>query len=203
MVSHRVAVGNRAWKGLFLASALVALAGCESASSVSPEARLPRQRLEGAAASRAIQTLGAKEITIYLPRLFEDGSLGLRAVPRTVEPSEVAGREALEALIRGPNGDERAANFQYALDRRTRVKTFRVEGDTGVAELDEGLERVHGRPFSELVYWAIVYTLTETPGIEQVMLVRGDAPVTELGDPPARVPAPAGRADVPSWARPR
>lgn len=202
MLSRAVVLGNSATMWLFLASALFVLAGCESASEVAPRRGLSPRQLDEAT-SRPIQTLDALQITIYLPRLFEDNSLGLRAVARDVEPSEVRGREALEALIRGPNGDERAANFQYALERRTRVKTFRVEGGTAMIELDEGLERVHGRPFSELVYWAIVYTLTETPGVERVVLARGDAPVTELGAPPARVPAPAGRVDVPSWARPR
>lgn len=201
MLSRRVVLGNSTRVWLLLASALFALAGCESASEVAPAGRLSPRQLD--AATSPIHTLEAVQITIYLPRLFEDGSLGLRAVARDVEPGEVRGREALEALIRGPNGDERAANFQYALDRRTRVNAFRVEGGTAMVELDEGLERVHGRPFSELVYWAIIYTLTKTPGIERVMLVRGNVPVTELGAPPARVPAPAGRVDVPSWARPR
>lgn len=79
----------------------------------------------------------------------------------------------------------------------------RVEGGACTVELDDWLRRVHGRPFSELVFWSVVYTLTEVPGIERVALTRGGAPLKELGDPPFAVPIVATRADAPVWARPR
>src|SRR3954469_912160 len=49
--------------------------------------------------------------TIYLPRLFEDGSLGLRAASRSASPPDDALRAAVEALLLGPNAAERADDF--------------------------------------------------------------------------------------------
>lgn len=144
-----------------------------------------------------------RSITVYLPRRFRDDTLGLQAVSRVVPASQDSASAALEALIAGPSGDERADDFQYPLDRRTRIHGVRVEH--GVATLDLGAEidRLRGRPFSELVYWSIVYTLTEVPGVERVALRREGEPLAALGDPPFPVPALAGRADAPAWARPR
>jgi spore germination protein GerM len=84
------------------------------------------------------------------------------------------------------------------------VLDLRVEGGTAAIELDDaGLRRVHGRPYSELVFWSIVYTMTEVPGVERVSLLRGGVPLPALGDPPFSVPAVAGRQDAPAWVRPR
>jgi hypothetical protein len=78
-----------------------------------------------------------------------------------------------------------------------------VENGTAVADLGAGLEQVHGQPFSELVYWSLVYTLTETPGVRRVELRQFGAPLATLGEPPFPVPSQATRDQAPDWARPR
>src|SRR5437870_5633461 len=70
-------------------------------------------------------------VTMYLPRWFEDDSLGLRGVSRSL-PSNDLPRLLVEALIHGPNGEERAANFEYPFDPRTSVVAFRVDGARAV-----------------------------------------------------------------------
>jgi spore germination protein GerM len=140
---------------------------------------------------------------IYLPRMFEDGSLGLRVVHRPSMQDNDPGREAVEQLIRGPTGDERADDHQFALDLRTRLRSVQVAAGTATVDFESGLERVHGRPFSELVFWSIVYTLTEIPGVERVTLLDRGEPVRELGSPPFAVPGTATRAEAPDWVRPR
>jgi len=184
---------------IVLLIAIVGLGACGGGTN----GVLPRSVAGG---ERSTPVFGAETIalTIYLPRLFEDDSLGLQAVDRHVASTGVPARDALEALIKGPDGPERARDFEYALDRRTRVVYLQVEGGTVVIELDdEGLARVHGRPFSELVYWSLVYTETEIPGVERVLLRRAGEPLQSLGDPPYAVPGAAGRQDAPAWARPR
>ncbi len=145
----------------------------------------------------------SRQITIYLPRWFMDEALGLQAVSRAVPLDVEPVRAAAAALIAGPNGDERADDFQYPLDRRTRLLTAQVENGTAVLDLGDEIDRVRGRPYSELVYWSIVYTLTEVPGVERVALRRLGEPLLELGAPPFQVPPTASRADTPDWARPR
>ena len=154
----------------------------------------------GLARPAAIQS---DALTIYLPRLFEDGSLGLRAVSRPAAHRDDRLREALEALIAGPDGDERASAFQYPLQPRTRLRSIAVNGGTAVVDFETGIDRVHGRPYSELVYWAIVHTVTEVAGVDRVTLsYRGDV-LRDFGDPAVPIGVAAGRADAPDWVRPR
>jgi spore germination protein GerM len=144
-----------------------------------------------------------RPITIYLPRRFLDDALGLQAVARSVPADQEPAHAALAALIAGPDGDERADDFQYPLDRRTQIRAVRVEDHVAVVDLGAEIDRVRGRPFSELVYWSIVYTLTEVPSVERVALRREGEVLAQLGDPFFAVPAAAGRAEAPAWARPR
>ncbi len=145
----------------------------------------------------------ARQTTIFLPHLLADGSLRLEPVPRSRVDSGNLARDALEMLVEGPTGDERAADLQYALDRRTQVLGVTVDSGTAVANFGNGLDRVHGRPFSELVYWAVVYTLTQAPGVDRVELRQYGTPLRTLGDPPFSVPATAMRDQAPDWVRPR
>ncbi|HEV8613561.1 MAG TPA: GerMN domain-containing protein [Gemmatimonadales bacterium] len=176
---------------------------CDLLRSLGSPSGSPRVSAEQQIARSAPRDATAEEVTIYLPRLFADGTLGLQGVPRPIDADRDPAWEVLQALIRGPDGEERAADFQYALDRRTRALGVRVEGGTGTIEFGEGLERVHGRPFSELVYWSIVYTMTEVPGVDRVALTHEGRRLATLGSPPFDVPSVASRAEAPSWARPR
>jgi hypothetical protein len=142
-------------------------------------------------------------VTIFLPRLFEDNSLGLRSAGRPSSLPADPAREALDALIQGPSGDERAADFEYALEPHTELRSVTVTNGTAVVDFGSGVDKVVGRPFSELVYWSIVYTLTEVPGVERVTLAYRGQPMQTLGSPPFPLHPAATRADSPDWARPR
>ncbi len=144
-----------------------------------------------------------RSISIYLPRLFPDGSLGLASAQRRIPPEDDPLADALQALIQGPNGDERAGDYEVALDRHTRVLSLQRDGDTALVAFDDNLARVRGRPFSELVYWSIVYTATEAPGIQRLGLLQQNAPLTQFGYPAIPIAAHASRADAPLWAQPR
>lgn len=185
-----------------LVPALVLLiTGCQALAPFQAPAPAPEPPPRGVLATRA-PSGPTTDIAIYLPRWFEDDTLGLRAARRTVSTTDL-GRQAIEALIRGPNGDERADDFQYPLSIRTRVLTFAIEDGIARVEFDQELEQVRGRPYSELVYWSIVYTLTEVPGIRGVALLRSGQPLREFGFPPVSLPVTAGRSDAPAWAHPR
>jgi spore germination protein GerM len=143
-----------------------------------------------------------QQISIYFPRYFEDGSLGLRAAQRTVG-SDAPALHALEALIAGPDGSERADDLEYPLDRHTQVRSFAIANGIATIELGPELDQVRGQPFSELAYWSIVFTLTEQPGVRGVALVRDGAPLRQFGYPPVPIQASAGRDQAPAWTKPR
>ena len=147
---------------------------------------------------------GTRVAQVYLPRWFDDDSLGLQGLERQLPAGENVARATLEALIQGPTGLERANNVQYALDRGTRILGLSLNDGTAVIELDsEGLDRIHGRPFSELAFWSLVFTMTEAPGIESVTLVKDGTPLAALGDPPFTLPTQASRSQAPPWVQPR
>jgi spore germination protein GerM len=110
---------------------------------------------------------------------------------------------ALELLVAGPNADERAADYEYPLSPRTRINRDTVADGIATADFAAGLDEGHGRRYSELVYWAIVYTLTEAPGVRGVSLAVNGLAITSLGDPPVPIPAIGRRDQAPDWARPR
>lgn len=139
---------------------------------------------------------------LYFPRYFEDTSLGLRGVQRTVAGDQPALR-SLEALIQGPDGPERAADFNYPLNPRTGITFFDLANGVATVEFGSELAEVRGRPFSELAYWSIVYTLTELPDVRGVSLVRSGQPLREFGFPPVSIPVTATRSDAPGWVTPR
>ena len=172
------------------------LSGPSAAQSARPSVAIPTPNF-------STQPLSGTIITIYLPRLFPDGSLGLAAVQRGIPPQDDQLADALQALIQGPSGDERAEDYEVALDRHTQVLSVQREGDSALVAFDDNLARVRGRPFSELVYWAIVFTATETPGTQRVGLLQQNAALTQFGYPAIPIAPRASRADAPSWVQPR
>ncbi|MBM2812850.1 MAG: putative Lipoprotein LpqB, GerMN domain protein [Chloroflexi bacterium] len=182
--------------------ALFVVVGCGLLSDRPAQSAPPGFATQPRAARNLPAGAQVAEVVIYLPRLLDDASLTLQRVTRTVVTSGDPSRDALETLIRGPNGQERAEGLYPALDPHTQVLGLTVEAGTASVELDEGLRRVHGRPFSELVYWSMVYTLTEAPGVRGVRLVRGGGPLASMGDPAFELPAEGTRDSAPSWARP-
>jgi spore germination protein GerM len=167
-----------------------------------PDATAPRGAAPTRALARPVPEQGDVR-AIYLPRLFEDGSLGLRAVVRSVTRPGDPARDAIEHLVSGPTGDERADNFQFALDPRTRIRSIQVAVGAATLDFEAGVDRIHGQPFSELVLWSIVYTLTESSSVERVTLLDRGELLRELGSPPFSVPVGVTRADAPGWVRPR
>lgn len=139
---------------------------------------------------------------MYFPRYFEDATLGLRGVERTVGGDQAA-LHSLEVLIEGPDGPERAADFEYPLNPRTKIISFGLADGTAVVELGPELDQVRGRPFSELAYWSIVYTLTEVPGVRAVSLIRDGRPLETFGFPPVALKQVTTRGDAPAWVAPR
>ena len=172
----------------FPASADVTRSGGPTAASKGVSQRLPTG-------------VPTTQLAIFLPRLLEDNSLRLARTARTI-PSEEAARWTLQALIDGPDGDERAGDYQYPLSPRTRILDLTVTDGTVSVEFDSEIDRVRGRPFSELAYWSIVFTLTEVPGVRAVALVRAGEPVTEFGFPPVPIRRVATRAEAPAWVVP-
>jgi spore germination protein GerM len=140
---------------------------------------------------------------VYFPRLLEDGTLGLHGVPRTIRTGGSVVAQLLEALVAGPNGEERADDHYPTLDRRTRLLRAEILDGLANVEFDDELRRVVGRPFSELAYWSIVFTATDAPGVERVTLIQSGAPLLSFGSPPVMLHPGASRAQAPEWVRPR
>jgi spore germination protein GerM len=106
--------------------------------------------------------------TVYLKqRLGPEGPRGQIApvlMPVAREPRDgiPAAHQAVLELRVGPSPDERAHGFLDTLEPETRVRSVAVDGGTATVEL-AGAE-----PNEFYAHGAIVYSLTELPGIDRV-----------------------------------
>ena len=194
----------RVWAPLVVLIALalaISLVDCDALRGPPPQG--PGQAPSASRTSTPLPAgVSPTRVTVYFPRYFEDGSLGLRGVERTVRADQTA-RGALEALIAGPDGPERALDLEYPLNRRTKILSLGVESGIASVEFGPELAEVRGRPFSELAYWSIVYTLTDVSEIQGVSLLQAGQPLRNFGYPPVPIPVVAGRVDAPAWVTPR
>jgi hypothetical protein len=106
-------------------------------------------------------------VTVFLrQRLGPDGPPG--QIAAVLEPASRPPRrglapavQALVQIAQGPTPDERARGFEAAVPPGTRLSLQRIDDGTAVVEVVRGRLDFYGVA-------AVVYSLTELPGIEQV-----------------------------------
>lgn len=106
------------------------------------------------------------QTTIYL--LTADGSAPI-GVRRSVPRKSPFAREALRALLAGPTADERAEGITSAIASSVTLRSFRIEGKSGVVDLS-GLPAEAGSIDRVRVITQITRSLVGLSGIEQVWL---------------------------------
>ena len=141
---------------------------------------------------------GSASLTIYLPqRLGPEGPTGQRVpvlmpVERERRATMSAARQAVFGVMGGPGPAERASGYLDAIGLSTRLLAVRVSGDMATVELA-------GAEPGYLGAAAIVYSVTEQPGVERVLLLLGGRPCcihTRRGTP---WPGALGRSTFRGW----
>jgi hypothetical protein len=112
---------------------------------------------------------GDDTVTIYLrARLGPEGPHGQRAailtpVERERRATMSAARQAVLELLVGPSPDERARGFQDTIPVATRLVGVTLAGESSVVDLAGAEPDFYGAA-------AIVYSVTEVPGVRRVEL---------------------------------
>jgi len=155
-----------------------------------------------AGAATAVPT-PATLLSIYLPRMHSDGRVTLVRLPRSVGPGPVTAQRAVAAFLAGPSGEERARDVGIALRRATAVRGVEARDGTATVDFGAAVQEVSGTPWVAAVYWGLVLTLLDVPGVQHVALLVEGQPLQRLGTPPYPVPQDPRREQAPfqidSW----
>lgn len=106
-----------------------------------------------------------------------DGEYGfLKPVEREIDPSDDYPREALEQLMKGPLPED--GDVVQTIPESAELIDFYIEDNIAYVEFDEKFfEKYTGGTLAGAVFLdSIIYTLTEFPTVEQVMVTVGEEP---------------------------
>jgi len=112
------------------------------------------------------------------------------------EQLEVSGehpaRSSMEALLAGP----RVAGHQTQVPAGTRLLGLSVTGGTATLDLSDHVRHVQGIPAIPLLLGQVVFTLTQFPNVQRVVVRVAGEEVRVLGGEGVTVPEPLDRATV-------
>jgi spore germination protein GerM len=135
-------------------------------------------------------------MAVYFPRMDAQGKITLVRVERKVE-DQVTPEVAVAQFIAGPTGAERAADLAIALHRATPIRSVSLREGTAVVDFGPEVQEVAGTPWVEAVYWSLVLTLLDVPGVQQIELRQDGRPLRTLGSPPFPLPSAPRREQAP------
>jgi len=134
----------------------------------------------------------APEIKLYFYRGEE-----LTMVRRPLSPDRAPLEQALEALLSGPNGTERAAGLQTMIPPGTKALSAKTEKGTAAIVFNRRLEAYGGGSSRvEGMIDQIVYTITEVPGVKSVWIKMAGEQELVLGGEGLVIDKPLSRADL-------
>lgn len=109
--------------------------------------------------------------TVYFVRSQElDSQLEPVSRPLKVQDQEARLKNVLDALIAGPNAEEKARGLSSAIPQETRVLGLELAGDLVTVNLSAEFERGGGTALMTARLNQLFYTLTEEPAVRRVSL---------------------------------
>lgn len=159
-----------------LAAALVA--GCGISTDNSPrDIPANEQGQLGDSADRGGAALGTGRVYLLAPASAGEASL-LAPVARTADSA----RALLEALLSGPNANERNQEYRTAIPSGTRLRSASLQGGTLRVDMTEELLELSGSDLVDALA-QIVFTSSELDGVRAVkLLVNGADQQWPAGD---------------------
>ena len=122
------------------------------------------------------------------------GSAGLVAVLREVPETRAVARAAINGLIEGPNRAEREAGISSAVPEGTRLLGISIEDTTATIDLSREFESGGGSASTLIRLGQVVFTLTQFPTVDRVVLWIEGQPVAVFGSEGLILDAPQTRA---------
>lgn len=113
---------------------------------------------------------------------------------RSVKPG-APGKDILQELLAGPNGDDESLGLSTAIPEGTELRSLDIAGNIATVDLSEDFTAPGDEPSGEGRLAQIVYTLTQFPTVDQVELLVNGQVVDSLGDTGVTVSGNLTRAD--------
>ena len=176
---------------------LLAACGTEETPPVSdgtPTATPPATETPAASPSPSETAAGETTVLVYFLRGEELGTAE-RTLPKTV----AVARAAMEALVGGPNGDEKAAGLGTAVPKGTRLLGISVDGAVATVDLSGEFASGGGSLSMTARVAQVVYTMTQFKTIRAVEFMLDGERVATIGGEGVIVEDPQRRADWQSF----
>ena len=120
-----------------------------------------------------------------------------RVIPSSSGVGSSLPAAALEALLSGPTNDQLSEGLSSAIPAGVRLMNLSVSGGTAVANLSSTFSSGAGVQPSPGRIGEVVFTLTQFPAIQQVLIqVNAQTPPTATGDPPLGQPVDRAQLDA-------
>lgn len=125
-----------------------------------------QQQAEQSESEETAEPAGTQTVRVYLPR----GEY-LGVVTRTVPATPAIARAAMEQLLAGPNANEQGWGFSTTIPEGTRLLGLTIDGGTARVDLSGEFESGGGLLSVTMRLAQVVYTLTQFPTVDRVVLM--------------------------------
>jgi spore germination protein GerM len=120
---------------------------------------------------------------VYLIRVDNDGAILPSRVQRTLPESSSPMRDALEAVIRGPQGDEEKKGLLSLIPPRVKILNATVQGSTAYISFSEDfLFNTYGIEGYAAQLRQVVWTATEFSNVKDVQILIDGKRIDYLGE---------------------
>jgi len=140
-----------------------------------PETIQDQQAVQGTAETR--------DRTLYFILVDREGSVLSIKIDRRLPVSESPLRDVIQALIDGPNDEEKQRGLISLIPRETKILSITIRGDTAYINFSEDFQySIYGLEGYTGQLWQIVYTATEFSNISDVQILIEGRRVDYLGE---------------------
>jgi hypothetical protein len=121
--------------------------------------------------------------SLYFMKLDNDGTIVRTQVSRSMPVSNSPMMDSLNALLQGPNADERRKNLESLIPEGTEILSATVRGSTAYISFSEDFQfNTYGVEGYAAQLRQIVWTVTEFPNVNDVQILLEGRRVDYLGE---------------------
>jgi spore germination protein GerM len=148
------------------------------------------------AAGQPVQPPAVKERSIYLTQVDQDGAILRTKVARQLPASDSPMLDSLNALLQGPNADERKKNLVSLIPQGSRILSATVRGNTAYISFSEEFQyNTYGVEGYAAQLKQVVWTATEFSNVKDVQILIEGRRIDYLGEG-IWIGSPVGRDSI-------
>ena len=124
-----------------------------------------------------------RDRALYFIRIGSDGSVQRVRADRRLPATDSPLRDVIQALIAGPNAEERQGDLISLIPGGTRLLSVTIRGDTAYINFNEDFQyNIYGAEGYNGQLRQIVFTATEFPNVSDVQILIEGSRVDFIGE---------------------